>query len=221
MEPPVGATHSNVSRIITASLLILSFSGCATVQTVTVPTRHELLSKKELTEKDCYTYDTQKNRLTRNLKTALPLGIISFLMGPIGPFVAGIGGGVAMQAEQTMLPTKCGLTIDDAERQAVVMAFNEDTPVVWYRVKDESKLALRATPTGENGQCSLQSLEITRTADNGPTRMFSRTVEVCKNKNGDLVLEGLKQRPNATPGAIYAKETAVENKKNVPPSIVR
>lgn len=186
---------------------LIGLSACATVD---VSSRNQLLSRKDLSEKECYSYDTQKESIARYIKTALPLGIVSLMLGPMGPIVSGVGNGIAMQVDSKMLPTKCGLTVDEAIREASTTAFMKDSTAIWRQLREGGSLTLKATPLYPRGTCSVQSLEITKEPRGQQSQRFSERIEVCKDKNGTPVIAQHPALQEESP-KLYAKETMVNN----------
>lgn len=197
-------------KALNLTLIFAGLVGLSACATVDVSSRNQLLSRKDISEKECYSYDTQKESIARYIKTALPLGIVSLMLGPIGPIVSGVGNGIAMQVDSKMLPTRCGLTVDEAIREASTMAFMKDSTAIWRQLRAGGSLTLKATPLYPRGACSVQSLEITKEPRGEQSKRYSERIEVCKDKNGTPVITQHPAPREETP-KLYARETAVSN----------
>ncbi|MDH4099126.1 MAG: hypothetical protein OEV28_00950 [Nitrospirota bacterium] len=195
-------------RIINPLLIFALTIGLSACATVDVASKNQLLSKRDLSAKECYAYDTHKDNIQRNLLTAVPLGIAGLVLNPLGSLVAAVGGGIATQANaRKALPTKCELTVDDAAREASIMAFSKDSTAIWRQVRSDGDLVIKATPLFQRGECFVQSIEIIREMGI-PAKRFTDRIEVCKDKRGRPVIAGQPATSDNT-GQLQTKEIIV------------
>lgn len=166
--------------------MILMLSACASVQ---VKSTQELFNTPEdYAKKECYAYDNTRKNMSRNIGPAIGIGIIGGLLGPFGiPFILAASA-VSSTVDYTTLPVKCGLTIDEAAKEAWTMAYYEDSISQWWQKGLNNPYSISANPIARNSDCLLAALTVNKSGQNEErSKSYVNRMELCKNTEGILL----------------------------------
>ena len=163
-------------------LSIVILTACAT----TVTSKQELfVNDHDAKQKNCYSYDTVERNMARGLPTSVGLGIVGGLFPPL-MIIAALGAGASAAADQAALPVKCGLTLEEAVKEAQQSSFYEDATATW--VQKDGLANIVVSPVQKNGNCSVHKLSIRRTLGVPPyhtyNKSFTQNIEICKDEEG-------------------------------------
>lgn len=168
-------------RIFVGLCVALTVSGCAS----TVAKRDDLFSENK-DRKECYTYDTLDRNLARNAPASVGLGIIGGLFPPLFVITA-IAAGTSGVADEAALPSKCGLTFDEAVREATSVSFYERATAIWKQKVGNASIAVKYL--GGDNDCSNHRVTLIR-QDGQERKRFVEEIEVCRNEQGEPMVKG-------------------------------
>jgi hypothetical protein len=164
---------------LAASILV----GCAT--SVNVAKREDLFSAQR-DRKECYTYDTLSQNMARNAPASVGLGIIGGIFPPLWLLTA-VAAGASAAADVAALPVRCGLTAEDAVKEAWAASHYQKTTSMWWQKGGPLSISAKyVEPVGED--CSTHELTILRN-DDGISKKFSEFLKVCRDSEGLAVLQ--------------------------------
>jgi len=173
--------------IVVLVIVTALLSACTTK----VASKQDLFSTPaEYEKKECYAYDNTKKNMSRNLGPAVGIGIIGGLLGPFGlPFILAASAANST-IDYTTLPVKCGLTVDEAVKEAWTMAYYEDSVSQWWQKGQGKSISISVDPITRNGDCLLAKLLITNGGQHGDqNKTYENQIEICKNTDGSLFLK--------------------------------
>jgi len=173
-----------IAVLMTLTVLL---SACATK----VTSKRDLFNApEEYTKKECYAYDNTRKNMSRNLGPAVGIGIIGSLLGPLGlPFILAASL-TNSTIDYTTLPVKCGLTSDDAAREAWTMAYYEDSVSQWWQKGTDKPISIAANPVIRSFNCLLARLLIINDGHGtDQNKSYENRMEICKNSDGSLFLK--------------------------------
>lgn len=112
----------------------------------------------------CYVYDTEGRAGTR-------FGFVPNLIT------------LAMVAaiETANLPNRCGLTVQEAQTEALALAYTENSDTIYRERRDDNALVLRVDPIDHTGACMQARYTVSRVTDNAATVRNARYIEVCRD----------------------------------------
>jgi len=99
------------------------------------------------------------------------------------PFLAGAYVGATNYAYNASLPTKCGLTIENAVKETYTMAYYEDSLTTWVQMKKEKpSVNIVVEPILNINDCQYQKLSILLV---GEFKEYKNNQMICKNSDGE------------------------------------
>ena len=172
-------------KFINASVLltVVALSGCATTAN-TVGAQSELFSNSA-DRKECYSYDTQGRNMARNMPTAVGLGILGGLFPPL-MIITAVASGLSAAADQAALPAKCGLTFDDAVKEAWTVSFYEKATALWTQKSGGGGIV--ASYIDGDDICSTHDIKMWR-KDGSKRKHHNQQVEICRDEMGEPALK--------------------------------
>lgn len=175
------------SKFILPVLSLCLLSACAT----TVTNKHELFANDhDASQKNCYSYDTVGRSMARSMPTSIGLGIVGGLFPPL-MIIAALGAGASAAAGQAALPVKCGLTLDEAVKEAQDSSFYEDATATWVQKDGRASIRVEPLSISIGGECSMHRVIISRTSGGvheQKTKNFTQDIEICKNEDAMAVV---------------------------------
>ena len=162
--------------------------SCATM----LNSKQELLSVEELQIKECYSYDTTKRNTSRNMGSSAALGLVGGLFPILLPVTLSAAI-VVGAADQASLPVKCGLTVDDAIKEAYTLSFFENSMSVLIQKMDEGVKIFSTPELKLNKGCSIYKIELIKGVkkqnkyNDEDVMIYNKylyNIELCKDENG-------------------------------------
>lgn len=154
--------------------------GCAT----TVQKKEDLFTTVP-DQKECYSYDTAGRSAARNTPTAVGMGILGGIFPPLLIFTS-LAAGASAAADQAALPAKCGLTFNDAIKEAYSVSFYEKATAIWSQKSGSATIVVSYVDGDE--KCSNHKI-VLRREESDLAKTFTETMRICKNSNGEPVIE--------------------------------
>lgn len=160
----------------------IGLSGCATNQ---VATKKELF-EGSVDKKQCYVFDTVGRNNARNMPTSVATGILGGLFPPLMLLTA-ITAGASAAADAESMPSKCGLTFEDAIKQSTETSFYEKAAAT-FREKSGKTWGTVKYVKDESEDCSVHQSALYRETENG-VKSLKSDFTVCRNENGEPIVK--------------------------------
>lgn len=156
-------------------------AGCAT----TVASQAELFATTQ-DRKECYSYDTQTQSIGRNMPRSIALGVVGGLFPPL-MIITALSNAASSIADQASLPSKCGITFDQATKEAWTASFYANTTSIWNQKTNKGGITVVQLTELENG-CSNHEISIWR-IDGDIRKTFKQTVRICRAEDGEPAIK--------------------------------
>ena len=173
-------------------IFLIFIVSCATM----VGSKQDLLSIDELQIKECYSYDTRKRNTSRNMGSSAALGLVGGLFPILLPVTLSAAI-VVSAADQSSLPIKCGLTVDDAIKEAYILSYFEDSVAVLIQKREEGIKVFSTPELKLDKGCSIHKIEIVKGIkkqnkySGEDTMVYEKhvyNIELCKDENGAPII---------------------------------
>lgn len=141
------------------ALLVVLLGGCATV--VSNP---DLVIAGEAGQ-SCYMHDSAR----RPVADGAPIGLLPALV---------------LSMTEDRIPTRCGLTIAEAQDAALELAYNDNARAAYRQKRPDNALLFAVRPINHDGECMQAEFTVGRIRDNAVAVKHVRYVEVCRSPGG-------------------------------------